>query len=119
MFTRISSLLLLGLLAGCGRGDTVPEKAEIEGGEQIACAIGGSPAIKPVCALEREMGEDGLILTLHHPDGGFRRFAIATDGRGVITADGNEQAIITPVGASLVEVAVGGDRYQLPATIRQ
>jgi hypothetical protein len=119
MFTRISNLLLLGLLASCGRGDFVPDKAEIEGGQEVACATGGSTEIKPVCALERQVGEDGLILTMHHPDGGFRRLAITTDGRGVVSADGSEEAVITPVATSLIEVAVAGDRYQLPATVRR
>ena len=39
----------------------------------------------------------------------------ATDGRGLVSADGSEPAKVTVVGDGLIEVAVAGDRYRLPA----
>jgi hypothetical protein len=118
MFMRISSLALALLLAGCGGGSAVPDKAEVEGGEEIACALAGAPDAKPACAVERSAGADGLVLTIHHPDGGFRRLLVTTDGRGVVAADGAESAIVKPLEKGLIEVTVGADRYQLPATVK-
>jgi hypothetical protein len=114
---RIFSLALALSLAGCGGSNAVPEKAE--GDEMIACAVDGGGDPKPVCAVERAAGPDGLILTIHHPGGGFRRLEITGDGRGVLVADGAEAAVVTPLGADLIEVAIGADRYHLPATVKK
>jgi hypothetical protein len=117
MFMRISSLAAIALLTGCGGSDVVPEKAD--GDEMIACAVEGVAELKPVCAVERSAVADGLILTLHHPSGGFRRLTVTRDGRGVIVSDGSEPATVTPVGADLIEVVIGADRYRLPATVKR
>ena len=42
----------------------------------------------------------------------------ATDGRGVIAADGSEPAKVMIIGDGVIEVAVGGDRYRLPANTK-
>ena len=118
MFTRISSLLLCAALAGCGSG-SVPEKASVDGAEEIACAVAGAKESKPVCAVERAVSKDGLILTIHHPDGGFRRFLVTGDGRGVIPADGAGAVVLAEAGSNLVDVAIDGDHYRLPATFRK
>jgi hypothetical protein len=89
-----------------------------DGGATIPCAIGGSEAFKPDCTVERTAVADGIVLTLHHPDGGFRRLQVATDGRGVVTADGADAASVKVVSPGSIEVAVGGDRYRLPATVK-
>jgi hypothetical protein len=57
------------------------------------------------------------VLTLHNPDGGFHRLLVTKDGRGVVAADGAEPAIVRVVGEREIEVAIGGDRYRLPATV--
>jgi hypothetical protein len=67
--------------------------------------------------VDRSEGPDGAILTLRHPDGGFRRFRIVTDGRGLAPADGAEKAKITLIADKRIEVTVGEDRYRLPATV--
>ena len=59
------------------------------------------------------------VLTIRHPDGGFRRLRITADGRGVIAADGAEPARVSVIGPADIEVAVGGDRYRLPATVKR
>jgi len=43
---------------------------------------------------------------------------VTQDGRGVIAADGAEAAKVTITGADGIEVALGGNRYRLPATVK-
>ena len=111
-------IVSLLLVAGCG-APAVPDKAEIEGSDAIECAVSGAREFAPACAVERSATDKGLLLTIHHPDGGFCRLLVTTDGRGVIAADGAEEAVLTPVGDALVDVALGRDRYRLPATIKR
>ena len=59
----------------------------------------------------------GDMLTLRHPDGGFRRLRIVRDGRGLVSADGAEEAKLAIIDKGLIEVAIGADRYRLPATV--
>jgi hypothetical protein len=59
------------------------------------------------------------VLTLRQPDGGFRRLRVTGDGRGVIAADGAEQASVTLVAPVTIEVAIGNMRYRLPAVVRR
>jgi hypothetical protein len=123
MFMRISSFGAMLLIAGCSGEPDVPTKAEVREGAKgdngIACALGGAATFAPICAVEQNPSAEGLILTVQHPDGGFRRLQVTGDGRGVITADGADSAIVTPVDAKLIEVAIGGDRYRLPATVKR
>jgi hypothetical protein len=88
------------------------------GARKIECAAPGSREFAPACTLDRTETPNGVILTLRHPDGGFHRLQITRDGRGVIAADGAEPAKVTPLGANLIEVELGGARYRLPATVR-
>lgn len=104
-------LIMLLMLAGC---DGLPGEAAMPGaGERVACAVGGAEAFERVCVLEREQGADGVSLTLRHPDGGFRRLRLTSDGLGVVAADGSEPAHVTIVKDGEVEVAVAADRYRL------
>jgi hypothetical protein len=128
MSTRISEAFLICLLlAGCGvavRDKTEEAKqaahrdamASAEG--MIACAPPGADDFARVCTVERTPTQDGVYLTIRHPDGGFRRLLITTDGRGVIAGDGAEAAIVTPISGTEIEVALAGARYRLPATVR-
>ncbi len=88
------------------------------GGAGIPCALHGGKAFETGCSVERSTTDDGLVLVLHHPDGGFRRLLVTTDGRGVVAADGSEQTTITVVGPGMIDVAIGDDRYRLPATVK-
>ena len=126
MSTRISSALLLLLLAACGEAKTdhatlakveAEQRAAVESGDTIVCARQGSNDFARVCTVEREKGADGLILTVRHPDGAFHRLLVTKDGRGVSAADGAEKATVTVLGKDSIEVALGGDRYRLPATV--
>lgn len=129
MSMRISSATLLLLVAGCsGRADQTADtdvlaKAEADQSDaaaedgRILCAHGTAPMTRS-CTVERTQGEGGLVLTVRHADGGFRRLLVTTDGRGVIAADGAAKAKVAIVGASDIEVTLGGDRYRLPATVK-
>lgn len=125
---RISSagaLVFLLLLGACGQstpGDmlrkveqSVQQEAPDDG--DLMCAHGADDVFRKACTIDRTQTSDGLILTLHHKDGGFRRLLVTRDGRGVIAADGAERATVKIVGTHEIEVTVGSDRYRLPATV--
>ncbi len=128
MSTRISKRIpilaaLLSLpLAACGREQPSSEqveakqRAETSSDTRIACAQGDA-AFGSTCTIEQAQGKEGLILTIRHPDGAFRRLLVTQDGRGVIAADGAEVAKVTITGTNGIEVALGGNRYRLPATV--
>lgn len=91
--------------------------------DQIACQPAGAESLEAVCRVDRAVDERGLVLTLHHPDGSFRRLLVTHDGRGVVAADGAEQARVkladTIGSGSEIEVSLAGNRYILPATVQQ
>ncbi|HEY0148706.1 MAG TPA: hypothetical protein VGB70_06850 [Allosphingosinicella sp.] len=116
------ALPFLLLLASCGQADETSKDvlaSAPEGAERVECAVAGATAFKQACVLDRAQSPQGLTLTVRSPSGSFRRLLVTRDGRGVIAADGVEQAIVTPVGSDRIEVAIGGDRYRLPATVRK
>lgn len=102
---------LLPLLAGCG-GPPAERAAD-----RIECAVDGAADFERVCTVERTAGRE-ILFTLRSPDGSFRRLLATRDGRGVLAADGAEPATVTIVGKDLIEVAIGADRYRLPARVR-
>ena len=85
---------------------------------RIECALEGAKAFDRTCTIDEMSGADATILVMGKPDVGYRRLQIATDGRGVIAADGSEPAKVAIVGDGVIEVAVGGDRYRLPANTK-
>ena len=124
--TAAIALLLLAS-AACraepkGARDAVAEPitagASVDETGRVLCAPAGATDFAARCTLDRTGSERGLILTLRHPDGHFRRLLVTRDGRGVIAADGAEPARVAVLGADRIEVAIGGDRYRLPATIK-
>ncbi len=102
------------LLAGCG--PAAAPSADGADGVQIACAI-GEETLAPRCSVDQTTTPAGTVLTVRQPDGGFHRLLIATDGRGVVAADGAEAAKVMIVGQDRIEVAIGDARYRLPATV--
>ena len=118
---RISSLaaLLLLLLAACHHAPADTNAATIlaDHGDRIDCAHGTAPMTR-VCTVDRLASAQGLVLTIRHPDGAFRRLLVTGDGRGVIAADGARRAVMTIVSPDLIDVAIDGDRYRLPATVK-
>ncbi len=132
MSTRISDAIAGGallLVAACsgpsdrtanaqalGKVETEQRKAADDEG-RILCARRDAPMARG-CTIERTQTRGGLTLTVSHDDdGGFHRLLVTRDGRGVVAADGAEPATVRIVDGG-IEVAIGGDRYRLPATIR-
>ena len=124
MFMRISkglSLLSLGVLAACGGdsgGTDGAENGKAAGAVEIECALAGQKSFDSVCTTETMPGEKGKMLVVRHPDGGFRRFNILTDGRGLTPADGFDETSIRIMGSGMIEVRSGDDIYRLPADIK-
>ncbi|MGL3820997.1 hypothetical protein [Sphingopyxis sp. R3-92] len=120
---RGAVLLALLSLAGCGEAQKpdTPVAADAKSASaaasdgRIACALEGAKAYDRSCTIEEMAGADGDVLIVGRRDIGYRRLLIATDGRGLVSADGAEPAKVAIVGDGLIEVAIAGDRYRLPA----
>ncbi len=127
MSMRISKIVgLTLLLTAC---ENRPDNAVLAEAEQraanqagddgkIKCAINGDSDFTRDCFTERLSGEGRETMIIRHPDGGFRRFNVLTDGRGLEAADGFDQAKISIVEDGQILVSVGPDRYLLPAQIK-
>jgi hypothetical protein len=120
------SATLCLLLAACGsdpeadlkaaEGQTA-EEAALQG--KIECALAGSTDFSRNCTTERVSGPEGQMLVVRHADGGFRRFKILTDGRGLAPADGIDPDFKIKVLANgMIEVRSVDDTYRLPASIK-
>lgn len=124
---RISSAVALTLLlVAC---DNRPDNAVLAEAEQratdqagddgkIECAINGESDFTRDCFTERLSGDGGVTMIIRHPDGGFRRFNVLTDGHGLEAADGFDKAKISIVENGKILVSVGPDQYLLPAQIK-
>jgi len=102
-----SSAALLAILAACGSDAEAPD------GPTVECAIGPGSDFSAVCSFERLSGGEFVI---HHPDGGFRRFALTDDAAAPVgVADGAEPLKFSSSGADgkLIEVELATDRYRL------
>jgi hypothetical protein len=103
-------------MAGCSSQESQAPKVA-EGGERISCAVGGAKDFSETCAVDRVEADGKLTLVVRHPDGAFRRFAVVSDGRGLVVADGAEAAK-TAIEGDQLAVSVAGDRYRFPAKIK-
>jgi len=111
-----AALLLLLLLTACDRAPGEGLAADADE-ERIECALEGATSFDRSCTVEEMSGTNGAVLVVGRDDVGYRRLQIATDGRGVASADGAESAKVTIIGDRLIEVAIGSDRYRLSANI--
>ncbi|MEM1131739.1 MAG: hypothetical protein AAGH53_02255 [Pseudomonadota bacterium] len=104
-------------MAGCS--DPEEEAAQLVNRDDgtLACALAGAEDFTRNCDVERVSNDDGNQMIFRHPDGGFRRFDVVTDGRALVSADGADEAKVTIVNDGLIEVQVEDDRYQLPARV--
>ena len=112
------------LLTACNsNSDEALEKAEKQAAQQaeengkIECALAGSTTFNRACETERIAGPDGQILVIRHPDGGFRRFNILTDGRGLSPAQGADPTKIEILTDGKIQLVSGDDMYRLPAKV--
>lgn len=134
MPVMVRRLTLIGLalagLAACNTADKSQAAAAAAGenataqpsaaadDNKIECALNSNQWFERVCVVEQARAEDGSrILVVRHPDGGFRRFKVLTDGHGLEVADGAQEASTEVVDGRL-DVQVGADRYRFPATVR-
>ncbi len=124
--TRCLALFSAVLLAACSGqpdNDTLAQAEAEQGAMQaengrIECALDGAETFSRECTTDRISGPDRELLIIHHPDGGFQRFEIVTDGRGLIAADGFDDTEIRLLDNDEIEVTAGEDRYKLPARIQ-
>jgi len=123
---RVLAAFAMLTLAACGETESgempVAAAAKAEAAvedNRIECLLRGGEQFERFCTVDHEQRPEGRILVLRKPDGGFRRLLVATDGRGVVAADGAEPAVVSILGDDRIEVAIGGDRFRLPAQIRR
>jgi hypothetical protein len=124
--SKTALIALALLLGGCGSQDenAALREAEAQTDEQAAldgkveCALSGSATFERTCTTEQIAGPDGMLLVIRHADGGFRRFNILTDGRGLEPADGFDETRISIMSDGMIEVSSGDDRYRLPAQVK-
>jgi hypothetical protein len=110
---RISSAApSLLLLASCTAG----ANTAAQDGNLIDCAVGGAGVFAHDCSVERRIESGVLQLVIRHPGGGFRRFDVLEGGRRLEAADGAQRAASAAFEGG-VEVAVGADRYRIPARL--
>lgn len=112
MKLAIFASLALVLVSACDESGSA-DAASTGEGAMIDCALNGAGGVGRDCSMERLEQEGTSFVIVRHPDGAFRRFELGVPGRGLITADGAEQAEITDRGG-YVEVRVASDRYHLP-----
>jgi len=123
---RTGFVLALLALSGCSsadEGEAAASEAETlaeapPGADTIECAVAGGQWFLPECTVERTEIDGATMLVVRHKDGGFRRFEIVSDGRGLIVADGSVEAQTEVYEGNRLDVSVGSDRYRFPATIR-
>ena len=111
MYLRTFSASFLALaLAACGLGET-PEPE----GDTVECAIGAGAQFADVCTLEWIGEVGGQEFLIHHPEGGFRRFAPNEDASGVTAVDGAEETIMMEETPDCQwQFSVSGDQYRMP-----
>jgi hypothetical protein len=128
MFSLIfKSALAAGLtlsITACGSDTTDADLKAAEGEAaksaaldgKIECALAGKAEFGRDCTVERYTNSEGQFLMIKHPDGGFRRFKVLTNGRGVEPADGVDPNFkVTPIDADYAEIRSGEDMYRIPA----
>jgi hypothetical protein len=112
--------VLLSLVA-CGGSDEANAPGEAPENEPVAtqaieCALQGADAFAAECSVERQGEGVGAILVVRHPDGGFRRFEVLDEQRGLAPADGAEVSEMEWREGG-IGLAVGPDRYRFPAAV--
>ena len=104
--------------ASAASGDTgTPHRDRAPTTTSIACAPDGAQSFDATCSVERGEVEGKILLTVFHPDGGFRRFEQLPDGSGLAAVAGAD-AVTQTLSGDILEVSLAGNRYRFPATTR-
>lgn len=108
---RRLALSALLLVAACDGGESPAERAEAAktAANGIECALAGAEAFARQCTVEA--GERGAI-TIHHPDGGFRR--VRRDGEALVPIDGADQGQVERLPDGGLLWSIDRDRYRIP-----
>lgn len=112
MRVGLPALLICAALAACSKAEETPK------GRVIDCALGGAAKFLPECFVEDSRSGGKRFLTVRHKAGTFRRFEMVDDGRGVVSADGADEATAKWSAEGVLEVSVAGDRYRFPARMK-
>jgi hypothetical protein len=115
MSLRISSLSLLVAVAACSPGQEADMSAIKE---SVPCAFGEAKIANINCPVERSTVDGKTILTIIHPDGGFRRLEMIDGGKSYVAADGFEEIQGGPNGKD-IEIILGDAHYVLPGPSNQ
>lgn len=102
----------LAALTACSSPEEAPK------GRAIDCALAGAAKFAPDCFVQDSRVDNLRFLTVRHKDGAFRRFQMVDDGRGVIAADGADEAVAKWSAQGVLDVTVAGDRYRFPAQMK-
>ena len=120
---RLGALLFIAL-AGCGRETVEPSQNKVDPSQKakadgkVECALAGAAKFARICSTEQFTANGTTLLVLRHPDGGFRRFSVLTDGKGLAPADGYDETRIILLDHGFIELSSGDDKYRLPAQIK-
>lgn len=108
--------LLLAACSSGGESGQQPSAQEAASSEaqSVPCALAGSRSFTAQCAIERVSTGGKTILTVRHPNGGFRRLIELDGGKRYAAADGSDEVSIEANGAE-IEVTLGDDHYLFPA----
>ncbi len=87
-------------------------------GNKIECALNGADVFSLSCATQRLSIDGSTILMIRHTDGGFKRFRILSDGRGLETAEGYDDSQIEIIDEDHIILTSGGDKYKLKAQFK-
>ena len=105
-------MLACAALAACSKPEEKPQ------GRVIDCALAGAEKFLPDCFVQDSRVGNQRFLTVRHMDGAFRRFEMVDDGRGVVAADGADEATARWSAEGVLEVTVAQDRYRFPARMK-
>ena len=116
MMVRVKGMTLaIALVSGTACSPAVDQPQARPGAIPIDCAIDGAERFETVCFVERATVDGVVILTIRHPDGGFRRLEPSADGRSLSASDGADPVRSIERG-DVLELHIADDRYRVPDT---
>ncbi|HST37263.1 MAG TPA: hypothetical protein VLK25_11620 [Allosphingosinicella sp.] len=115
-----AALLLLAACSGEPGDQTTNSAAAPAKGQpdrRIECRGTEAEPFARTCSMETFDSNDGRLVTVRKPDGGFRRLRVSNDGRGIVAADGAEQVTMANLRDGRILVSIGDDHFRLPGTV--